>query len=209
MIFRPRRYLFHFGTIESLVTIAIFHIERLSVMFLPIQRKHLIKIRCRRALILLPLVLLISLAPVVIIYHITLTAPSIPCFFDFPAILMERSQSATSSHLINIITIVMTYIYLVELCLYMSIPAIVLPICSILLPSRVNHIMTNSRRLKHAGEFCNQSGTIHNPRGRKLIRPTDVKVTRELIFISIFTTVCLSPNIWWIPYGLSMQFRAR
>lgn len=163
--------------------------------------------RCRRAIICLPPVMLVSLAPVLVIYHKTSNAPSLPCFFEFPGDLMAKSQSTINSQVINIITIVMTYIYLVELGLYVCIPMAILPICSMLLPRRIHHIMSNSRRLKHPVEFYEPKTPNHqlSPRGHRKSQRTEVRVARELILISIFTTVCLSPNIWWIPYGLSMQ----
>lgn len=199
------RYLFHFGTATSLVTIALFQIERLLVMFSPIHQKHIIKMRCRRALICLPPVIFVSLVPVLFIYHLTLNAPSLPCFFELPGVLMAESTYDSKKSVANIVKIVMTYIYLVELGLYMCIPVVVLPVCSMLLPRRVNHIMSNSRRLKNPAEFFEENNPQSRPRGAKMRRQrTQVRVTRELVLISIFTTACLSPNLWWIPYGLSM-----
>lgn len=159
----------------SLIAVTFFQIERLFVLSVKIGSQNIAKRLCRRVLFIIGLFVCIILSPVLVIYDKKLHI-GIQCFFDIPGALP-----------------ILSYFYLTIVAVYVLFPFSVLPSLNVLLIIIIRRWSKQNVKLTSESAKTRQSRTRH-----------EVKAGITCALISIYTSICLLPNILWFLLLLGM-----
>lgn len=165
----------------SLCSVTTFQVERLLVLRVKIGNYDLAKKRCRQVLVIIDLLLFIILSPILVIYDNKIHI-GIQCFIEIPGELP-----------------LLTYFYLAIMAIFVLLPFTVLPALNIKL------VLTIRGWSKENAKLINGSTVQSNitPQGRTR---HEGKAAFICTLISIYSSICLSPNILWFLLLLSVLF---
>lgn len=185
------RYLYHVGTMMSLCTVIMFQVERLQVLRSPIGRQEAIKNMCRRCFAVLCAGIWLEVLPVLALYELDVPGSATRCFFAFPGSVPP-----------------LTVLYLASVLLYGLLPLTALPALSAALVltvrrwSRATLLLGLQPVLRRPRLDSDPSlATNQKPESQKRVRLRhrgEVKAALNVTLVSLYTSLCLSPNLLWI-----------
>ena len=158
----------------SFISVLMFQMERILVLRAPLLHEHIARKRCRIATIIVCVYNILCWLPAFHIFSLSPNSQIIKCFFYY-----EQTESID----------LLKYLYLGTFSIFCLMLVTVLPVLNVILVYSIRKINKAHSALHHATRQNDAKST-----NKKSI---EIRAAISSIIISIYTSLCLSPNLFW------------